>query len=306
MKRKTGFAVILAALAMATGAWGQAASVSEKRDMAVFSLGNFGWTLPLEATGAIDAGIQGVFAELGRFNIIEMTQRLSSGGLAEFVQAIRKAKEANFALPEKHLFGEATFTEADFNRLLGAFTVAAPVITLFDSRYDLDRKSSVTCITTEVSFLDVASGEVLGAALVRTTGSDATDQVASMRQVIEAIPKSLEFQVRSMPAFRISTRILAVPRGEVKLQLGSNMGIAKGDEYAVTGTKLISGIKDVGVEISTGVVLYADKALEPGNQLREVPRLGIDVEPGAEYWFALGNLASYGGVGIGAGLALKL
>jgi hypothetical protein len=291
MHRKAKIATLLIALSFWTiGAFGQAAVVSEKKDVAVFALGYYGWNLPLEALGTIDQGIQKVFADLGRFRVIGLSQRLSSPGLEQFVEAIKKSKEAGFVLPEKYQFGEATLTEADFNRLLGAFIVATPVITLFDSRWEADTARFRTAITTSVSFLDVAAGSLIAVASVETTGYDALDQVASMRQAIDAIPSGLEYQVRSLPAFQISTRILQVGRGEVKIQLGADMGIKKGDEYAVTRTNILEGIKDevevglvlvkeVGPATSTGVVLYADTALQPRDQLREIARVGIDVEP---------------------------
>lgn len=290
MKRKATILVILAALAIGTAAFAEAPTVSEKKDLAVFSLGYYGWNIPLEALGSIDSGIQRVFTDLGRFNTIGMTQRLSSGGLDQFIAAVKKSKESNFVMPEKYQFGEAAFTEAEFNRLLGAFIVATPVITSFSSAFDYSSNRWKTELSTDVSFLDVASGSLIGVASVKTSGSDDSNQVKSVQEAIDGIPAQLQFQIRSIPAFQINTRILATSRGEVKIQLGRNMGIVKGDEYSIFVMKDLGGlkderevglvlIKDVGPEISTATVIYANEALGPEDQLREIPRLGTDIEP---------------------------
>ena len=39
-------------------------------------------------------------------------------------------------MPDKFTFGEATLTEAEFNKLVGAFIVATPIVSEFNSRYD--------------------------------------------------------------------------------------------------------------------------------------------------------------------------
>ncbi|HOX18841.1 MAG TPA: hypothetical protein PKW82_10325, partial [Spirochaetales bacterium] len=109
--------------------------VSEKKEVAIFSLGYYGWDIPLETLATVDIEIQKVFLELGRFTISGMTQRFSSSSVDEFIAALRKAKEVDFVMPEKYIFGEAFLTEAEFNRLLGAFIVAIPVITSFDSQF---------------------------------------------------------------------------------------------------------------------------------------------------------------------------
>lgn len=79
---KTRFRIALAVLvlvALAANAFAQP-QVSEKKELAIFSLGYYGWNIPLETLGTIDIDIQRVFVDLGRFTIIGMQQRFSSGG----------------------------------------------------------------------------------------------------------------------------------------------------------------------------------------------------------------------------------
>lgn len=284
---------ILLALALAAGispSLAQAPEVSEKKDIAIFSLGYYGWNIPLEALGSIDSDIQKTFVSLGRFNIIGMTQKFSSSGVEQFIGAVRKAKEAGFTLPEKYQFGEAILTEAEFNRLLGAFIVAVPVVTSFASGWDAPNARWETEVKVDVTFLDVESGSTIDVARLDCSASDKTDQSKSVSAAIGGIASSLEFQIRSIDAFAIKTRVLAVTGSEVKIQLGSDMGIVKGDEYAITRTESLAGIKDeretglilikeVGSRISTGLVLYNEGKLGPDAQLKEIARMGSDLEP---------------------------
>ena len=292
MKRSSLFiAVLLATVLAATTLAAQAAKVSEKKDVAIFALGYYGWAIPLETLGSIDIEIQKVFVDLGRFNIMGYAERLSSGGLQQFIDTLKKAKQANFVMPEKFQFGEAVLTEAEFNKLVGAFIIATPIVSEFNSRYDNSKNEWETDIKTNVTFIDVgAGGSVLGIAEVKTSGSDKSNQNKSISNAIEAIPMQLQYEVRKVPAFQIDTRVLAVSKGEIKLQLGQNMGIKKGDEYSIivsdtvegyqnTSEKGLVAIKDVGSEVSTGQVLYSSIKLTKDVQLHEIPRLGIDAEP---------------------------
>jgi len=290
MKRFAQLAGILLALALATPLAAQPV-VSEKKQVAIFALGYYGWAIPQETLGNIDLEIQKVFVDLGRFEIIGASQRLSSGGLEQFIAALKKAKEANFVMPEKFQFGEAILTEAEFNRLLGSFIVAAPVVSNFISGYSDKSGAWSTEIKTNVTFVDVgAGGATLAIAEVRTSGSDKESQLKSISDAIEAIPMQLQYEIRKIPAFQINSRILAVSGREIKMQLGQNMGIKKGDEYSVVQGGMVEGFKDeretglivikeVGPEVSTGQVLYADGKLGKDAQVREIARMGFDAEP---------------------------
>jgi hypothetical protein len=292
MKRFRYLVLALLASAMfAAPLAAQSPTVSEKKDVAIFALGYYGWAIPLEALGNIDVEIQKVFVDLGRFNILGYAERLSSGGLQQFIDTLKKAKEANFVMPEKFQFGEATLTEAEFNKLVGAFIIATPIVTEFNSRYNSDKSEWETDIKTNVTFIDVgAGGNVLGIAEVKSSGSDKDNQTKSISSAIDGIPMQLQYEVRKIEAFQISTRVLAVDKGEIKLQLGRNMGIKKGDEYSIIVSESVEGfkndsekglvtIKDVGSEVSTGQVLYSSIKLTKDVQLHEIPRLGVDAEP---------------------------
>lgn len=286
---KRSLTIVLAALlfaAMISPAIAQP-KVSEKQEIAIFSLGYYGWNIPRETLGTIDVDIQRVFLDLGRFTIFGMEKRFSTGDVDQFITILKKTKEANFVLPEKYQFGEAFLTEADFNRLVGAFIIAVPVVTSFDSQF-VNNKEWQTSIKTNVSFIDVASGTMIGIANVETQGTSRETQFKSIQDAINGIPMQLQFEIRKISQFQNVTRVLASGAGGVDIQLGQNMGIKKGDEYAVITSDTLEGftderevglilIKDVGSTRSKGTILYSGVPVVKDVQLREIPRLGADL-----------------------------
>lgn len=260
--------------------------ISEKKEIAIFKLGYYGWNIPAETLGTIDIDIQRVFLDLGRFDIFGMEKRFASDDVDTFIQILKDIKERNFELPEKYQFYEAFLTEAEFERLIGAFIIAVPVVTSFNSQLvDRDWKTN---IKTNVSFIDVASGKMLGIANVETSGTSRETQYKSIQTAIDNIPAQLQYEIRSIPAFTLFTRVLGVVGDGVKIQMGKDMGIKVGDEYAVVSASSYAGlqddkdvglvvIKNVGQEVSTGSVRYSSIKMAEDVQLREIPRLGADL-----------------------------
>jgi len=193
-------------------------------------------------------------------------------------------------MPEKFQFGESFLTEAEFKRLTGAFIVVVPVVVEFNSYWDRENLKYKTSIKTNISFLDMsADGTLIAIKTVETSGSHDKNQFESIQSAISSIPPQLQYEVRSIPQFQINTRILSVSGSTVKLQMGSDMGIKKGDEYAIIESAKVEGfddsresglivIKEVSREISTGKVLYKSVKLGKDTQLREIPRLGSDFD----------------------------
>ena len=280
------FVIILAVIASASAQ----PVISEKQDIAIFALGYYGWNIPGQALGSIDGQIQKVFSDLGRFTILGVSQRLSSGGLEQFISAMRQSKQASFVMPEKIQFGEAFLTEAEFNRLVGAFIVVVPVVLEFNSFYDTKNLQYQTNIKTNITFIDVANnGAVLAIKTLSSSGSHKTNQYESVRSAIDSIPGQLQYEIRSIPEFQINTRILSASGSTIRLQLGADMGLRKGDEYSIIQRATVEGfddsreaglvvIKDVGQEVSTGQVLFSSIKLGKDTQLREIPRMGSELD----------------------------
>ncbi len=295
MKRRLGL-VLLVAAAM-VGAAGAAFSqeVSKKKEIAIFRLSHYSWNIPDAALGSIDEELKAVFINLGRFDVIGMGYRLGEGDVNEFMSKIREFKQQNVKIPDKFQMGQEIFTEGDMNRLIGSFIVVVPAVTFFDVQRE--EKTVVggrrvvsfsSKIKTSFTFVNVAEAKPMAQFFVETSGSDENGDRA-VQNAINAIPQRLEFEITKIPEFTLKTGVLENNRGEVVLQLGRDMGIKRGYEFALvnervlaTGHKLDSEtgllvIKEVGQEVSVGTVLFGDPKV--GDQLREVPRLGTEATP---------------------------
>jgi hypothetical protein len=288
MSQRRAIAMLLLVLAV-SAAPAFAQQVSQKKDIAVFKLSYYQWDIPDSVLGGIDEEIRGVFVNLGRFNVLGMAQRLEPGDLTEFIDKIRQYKQDRAELPEEVQMGHDFFTQADFDRLVGSFIVVVPSV----ASYVLEVKDSGdfhVALKTSFSFINVEQGTTFAQAFVQTEGTEKSPDGAA-RSALNGIPMLLTYEVRKIPEFQLKTGVLEVRGSEVILELGRDMGIKVGDEYSLVSSRVLQSgktltsetglvvIKEVSDEVSVGKVLYARPRPQEGDQLREVPLLGLEVEP---------------------------
>ncbi len=264
-----------------------AQEVSEKKDIAVFKLSYADYSIPNGALGLVDQSIQNVFVDLGRFNIIGMNYRLQSNDISAFIDKIREMKETNVEIPEEVRLGQETFTEADFNKLVGSFIVVVPVMSYYNvypegNDYEAE-------IQTTFTFINVDDATAFASFQIDTSSSG-ENQKKAVKGAVDAIPMQLQFELRSIEEFKLKTGIIDIVGNEYIMQFGSNMGVMVGDEYVSTQTEVLpSGfervnetglfvIKSVDREIATATRVYSDEKPGLGEQLVEVPRLGFNAE----------------------------
>jgi len=299
MGQKRFIAMLMASLLCTMSVTAQQAEISKKQDVAVFALGYYGYNIPLEVLANVDAEIQGVFVNLGRFNVLGQTERFSSKDVQDFINLIQTAKQNNTPLPDEVKFGDVQLTEGLLKKLYGAFVVVIP--TIVDFKVEKPNNEYQARIKTSVAFLNVAEGTTIGMANIETTGTSRETQTKAVAEAINAIPVQLTYEVRKIPAFTLRTQVLQADAFEAKMQFGTDMGVVVGDEYVVVKRSTIGGlvderedgllvIKDVGPQVSTAAVRYAGPTLKEGAQLREVPRLGFDAEPYLYYMNYFGTV----------------
>ena len=288
-----------------------AQEVSEKKELALFKLGHSAWNLPEEVLAGVDEQIKNVFINLRRFDIIGMDQRLESGDVNVFVDQIKAYKERATELTEEVQMGKEFFTEADFNRLVGSFIVVIPSVTNFITKQDKGGTYTAS-LQTSFSFVNVEEGKTFAHSVVETSGSDKDLQTA-VQDALGGIPLQLTYEVRSVPEFQLKTGIVEVNGRKIVLVLGQDMGLKKGDEYAIISSRIISSgknlttekglvyIEEVGDEASVGRLIYAQGGASPGEELREIPRLGFE---GTLYGRLLSDINSGRTVGM-AGLRVS-
>src|SRR4030042_770386 len=287
MKSRRVVALLLVVLAGAPLAIAQ--QVSQKKDIAVFKLSYYQWDIPDSVLGGIDEEIRGVFVNIGRFNVLGMTQRLEPGDLSEFIDRIKAFKEVRAERPEAVQMGREFFTQSDFERLVGSFIVVAPSVASYVLEVKDDGDFHVA-LKTSFSFINVEQGTTFAQAFVETEGTEDSPQGAA-RSALDGIAMLLTYEIRKIPEFQLKTGVLEVHGGEVILELGRDMGIKVGDEFVLVASRgLDSGktlttengllvIKEGSDEVSVGKVLYARPRPQEGDQLREFPLLGVETTP---------------------------
>ncbi len=257
--------------------------VSEKKEISVFALSR-----PEEMTStqavAIDTEIQRAFTDIGRFRVIGTEFRLTSGNVSEFIRQIRRAKEADVAIPEEVRLGQEVFTEGDFRELTSSFLVAVPAVLRYSS--SRENGSWETSLQIVLTIISVERAAVIKIITLNPTGSaDQEDQAFS--QAAGQISRLLENQIRKMAVFQIRTGVLEVSGWTVDMALGGDMGIRKGDEYTIqeqgvtnTGyqysrTAGLVVVKEVQPGFCRTQLLYGDP--QPGDSMKEVPRDGANL-----------------------------
>jgi hypothetical protein len=284
MRLGKSFFLVLTALVLLLPTIG-AQEISEKKDVAVFSLSYSDWQIPNGALGLVDQSIQNVFIELGRFNILGMDYRLQGNDIDTFINKIKEVKESNVQIPEEVRLGQETFTEADFNKLVGSFIVVIPVMSYYNVYPEGNDWEAE--IQTTFTFINVEEARTFASFQIDTTGSGENDKKA-VKSAVDAIPMQLQFELRSIEEFKLKTGIVDIVGNDYIMQFGTNMGVVVGDEYVSTVTEVLpSGfervketglfvIKSVDNEIATASKVYSDGKPGIGDQLVEVPRMGFN------------------------------
>lgn len=288
-----------------------AQEISEKKEIAVFALGYHGWNVPSEALGLVDSQIINVFVNLGRFDVIGMTYRLGGADVGAFMNEIRRHKEDTIEIPEGVRLGEATFTEGDFKQLTNSFIVVIPVLSDYSAKKTIkdfgqkDQKDvwEVT-LTTAFSFINVETLETFAHLNIETSSSGDTPRDA-LRSASDFIAPQLDFKIRSIPEFTLKTGVVEVlPNDRILLQFGQDMGVLPGDEFFLLRTQILSTgdeleeekglikVEKVTQNISYGYVLSSDGQIAVGEQLKEIPRFGLELTPMARSMFSFDDSGS--------------
>jgi hypothetical protein len=240
------------------------------------------------AFGAVDEQIRSVFVNLGRFDVIGMEQRLTQSSVDEFISTLSDYQAAEAEVPEAVLLGQQAFTEREFRELAGGFVVVVPSVSWYGLTRNRDGDFQAE-IQTSFTFIDVRDMRTFDQFFIETSGFDEQPETA-VREAVDAIAGELSFRVRSMVEFQLKTGVLEVDGREVIIEFGRNMGLRPGEEYAIVAERVLSTghiattetglvlIREVHDDFSYGEVIYASPRARPGDQLREVPRRGVEAQ----------------------------
>ena len=235
----------------------------------------------------IDSQIRQAFVEIGRFDIIGETFSISEPDIDSFVKIFREYRENGVALPEEVQLGRQSFTAGDFQRLIDGYYLVVPAVSYYMAELTEDTEYNVE-IEVAFAFIDMELGQTFERFTISLSGSG-ENLSRAISSAITTLPSRLSFRIRQIEEFQILTGITDIIGRQVLIEFGKNMGIEKGDEYAIVTVEQVGSysseeesgliyITDVRENFSFGVPVYSKNTPVIGDQLREVPRFGTEVE----------------------------
>lgn len=266
-----------------------AQNVSKKQDIAVFSLSYYGWLIPDFLYSGIDGEIMKIFFTLERFNIIAMEHRLYAEDLETFNRAVLHSREANAQIPEEVLMGHEAFTRQDWEKTINAYYTVVPIVqnyALEEIEKEEDGKKTLNSkvkIAVEFHIYSIEKKEKIAFFTIEESMTGKNLQEAAAL-TINLFGIKLERALRGIEDFKIKTGVIKTEHKKVYFELGENVGVKKGDEYAVIGYDEDNIEKETGFlvvteteqDFSSALTLYANPQIVIGDQLKEVPRFPVE------------------------------
>ncbi|NPV38380.1 hypothetical protein BREVNS_0830 [Brevinematales bacterium NS] len=279
---------------------GFSAEVSQRKEIAVMPVYS-SYNLPSSAYMYFDDQMIATIASMRRFQVIGYQYRLDGTTAQRFIERIRELKkQAALQNPQyrDEDLGVAVIPAAEMERLVNSVFVFIPSINGYDSRsYDIEIKEAKqgggyqirivkehrATVNISIKIIDTA-GNLLstydnsGEGVSRLSPNDA------YQKAVNSAVGGLGYYLRNVEEFKIKTAILRVEGDYAYLELGKNLGISPGYEFAIeeeiqimdrfkekrrTGLIRVSYVSD---EYSYGHIIFGNP--KPGQQLIEAPKAG--------------------------------
>jgi hypothetical protein len=289
-------------LLSAASAWGEtgnssSAAVSVKKEAAIFPayVEPDVRDIPSFAASLVDERVRDVLGSMKRFLLVPYTYTLDVSSVNTFIEALAKVRE-RYALADERFLDEqlgAIVIPGDaLQRIVSSAYIFIPSITSFDSyttnRMELeemkDGSTNTNWVTVYVADAAIQVRVVDGAGkdVDRFTGyreeSSEWSADEAARKALRGTVDGLAFQVRKSEAFRLRSRVTERKDGEIRMELGDDIGILPGWEFRLIQDDRSAGyvrVRDTAEEISWAVPVLGSP--HPGDALLETPLNGIRI-----------------------------
>ena len=235
-----------------------AQELSQRQDLAI-SLIHYSEEPPYQAIASIDAHILQVFQSTGSFNITVLPRRI------EDLDAVTTEDYPIVVVPQ--------LSQYELTRTDNGYWQAEIIISFSIFRAEL-RSTQF--------FLEFI-------------GYDLSAQEA-FRQAVDELPSQLSFRLRSIEELYAASFIIERFSDRVVLGFGSDSDVAAGDEYELVrpmeeGSERIAlvRVRETIGEFSVANIIYRNGPLSDDDQIRKLPRIGVNIQP---YFSGLFDLAS--------------
>jgi hypothetical protein len=277
-----------------------AVEVSEEKDIAIFGLTADNISVPKEVLTYAESSIVNEFIQLKRFNVLGYENyRLESGDVEEFIKRVRElqAEKAKDEGTYDEKFGTVVIKGEDFDRIVGSVLIVipsvaeyretrvqVPIITEDSIYYVLNYDMNIAI---DLTFVNVRTG-TREESLRISGSSQQLDMRSAANQAVDNAVSNLGHRLKRIEAFKIKSGVVRVQGDRVFFELGSDIGVKQGHEYEVltrqeigqTGriTQIPTGLVRVRTaypELSEAQIVYQKERITEGDQLVEVPKLGV-------------------------------
>lgn len=275
------------------------AEVSKVQEVGVLPVYS-SYEVPGGAYQYFDDRLISILSSMKRFQVIGYHYRLDNNSAERFIAKIQDLKKQSALQNPKYMdedLGIAVIPASDLQKMVNSFFIFVPSISGFSSKQyqvEVEEKKNgkiVIKLVTEYSATVNISIKIITAEGNLLKTYDSSIESKSRKDVNDAYQQSvssavsgLSFFLRNVDEFKIKTKVLKVDGGDVYIELGKDIGIYPGYEFALQveekvldrftekKTTGIVRVKSIGTQYSIATPIFGSPQI--GDQLLETPMAG--------------------------------
>ncbi len=275
------------------------AEVSERKDVGVLPVYS-SYNIPDAAYRYFDDMLISTLSSMQRFRVVGYQYRLDNNSAEDFIRKIQELKKQALNEDPRYMdadLGIVVIPASEMKKLVNSFFVFVPSITGYSTtEYDVEvkvKKGKEVQIRIEREY---KASVTISVKIITAEGNlmktyTASSETTSRRSAIDAYQKGVNTSIsgvsyflRNVEEFKIKSQVLKVEGNQVWMELGGNLGIYPGYEFALQSQvkvldrfteKVDTGlvrVNAVGQQYSTATVIFGYPRV--GDQLVESPMGG--------------------------------
>lgn len=275
------------------------AEVSERKDVGVLPVYS-SYNIPDAAYRYFDDMLISTLSSMQRFRVVGYQYRLDNNSAEDFIRKIQELKKQALNEDPRYMdadLGIVVIPASEMKKLVNSFFVFVPSITGYSTtEYDVEvkvKKGKEVQIRIEREY---KASVTISVKIITAEGNlmktyTASSETTSRRSAIDAYQKGVNTSIsgvsyflRNVEEFKIKSQVLKVEGNQVWMELGGNLGIYPGYEFALQSQvkvldrfteKVDTGlvrVNAVGQQYSTATVIIGYPRV--GDQLVESPMGG--------------------------------
>jgi hypothetical protein len=296
MKRLIVLTVMFAIFAGVNFGFSQTAEVSQRSDISIFSVYS-ALNIPDSAKIYFDNHLVKRISDLGRFNVLGFQYRLDGNSASQFLEKIRELKKQQILSDESLIderIGVVVLPAEELYKMLNSVFIFIPTISgwnvsSYEIKVNVKKGDSIVVetktehkaeVTISVQIID-GEGTLRQTYLATREATSRDSQVDAYQKAVDNAIAGLTLFLRNTDEFKLRTRVLQRQGRKIALELGRDLGLRAGYEFAIqtrsvltggftmTGTTGLVRVSQVGDNFSWAHVIHGNP--QPEEQLIEMP-----------------------------------